>query len=119
MSLVTTILSLVLALLVIVMGLAKTQSLPASTDIRQRLAVSATGWRVWGVVELIAAGCLVVGVFAATALAVAAAGLIALCMFLLLLLQLRVRDPIAFLTPTLVLLALVVADIVLLITLDG
>ena len=65
--------SLVVALVFVLAGMAKVQGLPASDVVRQRLGLGVGLWRFAGVLELVGALGLVVGVFAVPELAVAAA----------------------------------------------
>ncbi len=99
-------LSLLLTLLAVVVGLAKVQRLPASIDVRNRSGVTPVFWIASGWVELVAAGFLVVGIFAAHEAAVVASLVLAVSYGLLALRQLAKRLPLAAATPALVLCAL-------------
>jgi uncharacterized membrane protein YphA (DoxX/SURF4 family) len=65
--------SLFVALIFVLAGMARLQGLPASDAVRERLGLPVALWRFVGVVELVGAAGLVVGVFAIPELAVAAA----------------------------------------------
>ncbi len=99
-------LSLLLTLLAVIIGLAKVQRLPASLQIRDRSGISAGVWTTSGWIELVAAGFLVVGVFAAHEIAAVAAVVLALSYAALALRQLTRRVPIAVASPAIVLVAL-------------
>ena len=99
-------LSLLLTLLAVIVGLAKVQSLPASIEVRNRSGVAPVFWTTSGWVELVAAGFLVVGIFAAHEAAIVASLVLAVSYGLLALRQLTHRLPLAAATPALVLCAL-------------
>lgn len=105
------VLSLPLALVQILIGLAKLQRLPASLALAARVGVAETLWRVWGLVDLVLAAALILGAFASEPLALVAAVAIALSLFSLLALQARAREPFALLVPIIVLTLLAVADV--------
>lgn len=73
MQVVVVLFTLFLALVFVLAGMARVQGLSASEVVRQRLGVPLPLWRFVGVVELIGALGLVVGVIAVPELAVAAA----------------------------------------------
>lgn len=106
MELLAVSLSLLLTLLAVIVGLAKVQRLPASNDVRDRSGLTPVVWSTSGWVELVAAGFLVVGIFAAHEAAVVAALVLALSYGLLAIRQLSNRLPVAAATPALVLCAL-------------
>jgi DoxX-like family len=106
--------SLLLAMVLIVMGLAKVQSLPATLRIRDRLGLSSASWRVLGVVELLAAAGLIVGSLANTKMAIVASALAAGSAIALMAAQVRVREPRAFLVPGMLVLVVAAVDIALL-----
>jgi hypothetical protein len=99
-------LSLLLTLLAVIIGMAKVQRLPASLHVRDRAGISAGVWTASGWLELVAAGFLVVGVFAAHAVAAAAAVVLALSYAVFAIRQLARRLPLAAVSPALVLVAL-------------
>jgi uncharacterized membrane protein YphA (DoxX/SURF4 family) len=84
--------STVLAFGFVMIGLAKVQQLPASTAVRDRLGIGSSLWRTLGVVELVAAVALVVGVIALPALAVTALVGLALLTAAAVVAHLRVSD---------------------------
>lgn len=102
-------LSLLLTLLAVIIGLAKVQHLPASLQVRDRAAITSGLWTASGWIELVAAGFLVVGVFAAHQAAVAAAVVLALSYAAFAIRQLTRRLPIATVSPALVLVGLSLA----------
>jgi uncharacterized membrane protein YphA (DoxX/SURF4 family) len=108
--------SLLLAMALILMGLAKVQTLPASDEIRRRLAIPPPIWRAMGITELLAAAGLVLGAFAIPEVALAAAVLALASLLVLLVAQVRTREPLAFMVPSGALIALAVLDIVLVVT---
>lgn len=114
MELAAVALSVLLGMALIVMGLAKLQGLPATRQIRDRLAVPPTVWRVMGGAEMLAAAGLIVGSLANTNMAISGAVLGILSVGTLLAFQVRAREPFAFLVPAVALLALAVVDIALL-----
>ena len=114
MELASILVSLVLAMALIVMGLAKVQSLDPSIEIRDRLGVSATAWRVMGVIELVAAAGLILGAFATWKLALVSAAAAVVTMLVLLVMQTRRREPAAFLVPAAGIAALAFLDVALL-----
>ncbi len=77
MELVAVVLSLVLALGVVLVGMAKVQTLPASVQVRDAADVSPRLWLLSGWAELVLAALLVLGIFAIHELAVFAAVLLA------------------------------------------
>jgi hypothetical protein len=99
-------LSLLLTLLAVIIGMAKVQHLPASLEVRDRSGIPPVLWTLWGWVELVAAGFLVVGIFAAHEAAVIAAAVLGLSFLLLAVTQLMKRQPVAAALPALVLFAL-------------
>jgi len=109
------VLSLPLALVLILIGLAKLQRLPASLALAARVGVAETPWRVWGFVDLTFAAALILGAFASEPLALIAAGAIVLSLSLLLAFQARAREPLALLTPIIVLLVLAAADLLVIV----
>lgn len=103
MELLAVALSLTLTLATVLVGMAKVQHLPASLQVRDAAAVPTRLWLASGWVELVAAACVVMGVFAAHALAVAAAGLLAVDFAVLALRQLTRQAPGASALPAVVL----------------
>ncbi len=101
-------LSLLLTLLAVIIGMAKVQHLPASLEVRDRSGIPPALWTSWGWVELVAAGFLVVGVFAAHEAAAVAATVLAVSFALLAVTQLVKRQPVAAVLPSLVLFGLAV-----------
>lgn len=99
-------LSLLLTLLAVIIGLAKVQRLPASLQIRDRAGIAPGLWTASGWLELVAAALLVVGVFAAHAVAAAAAVVLALSYAAFTARQLTRRLPLASVLPAIVLVAL-------------
>ncbi|MCZ3389501.1 MAG: hypothetical protein LH645_10385 [Actinomycetia bacterium] len=99
-------LSLLLTLLAVIIGLAKVQRLPASLQIRDRSGIAPGLWTASGWIELVAAGFLVVGVFAALGVAAVAAGVLSLSYAAFALRQLTRRLAIAVVSPAIVLVAL-------------
>jgi len=99
-------LSLLLTLLAVIIGMAKVQRLPASLEVRERAGISTGIWTASGWLELVAAGFLVVGVFAAQTAAAAAAVVLALSYGVFAVRQLTRRLPLAAVSPALVLVAL-------------
>jgi uncharacterized membrane protein YphA (DoxX/SURF4 family) len=93
MVLLTVVLALLLALVVIVVGMAQVQGLPASLSVRDRVGASPTLWRVVGWLELVAAAGLVMGV-AAPLVAMARSSLVGLAVVFAgaLVAHLRVKD---------------------------
>ena len=112
-------LSSILAMTLIVMGLAKVQRLPATIQIRDRLRIPPVLWQIMGYVELVAAAGLILGAFATGALAVLAALAAIGSLVTLLVFQLRGREPLAFLVPALVLIAIAAIDIALIVSSSG
>jgi hypothetical protein len=84
--------SALLAFGFVMIGLAKVQQLPASTAVRDRVGVAHGLWRTLGVVELVAAAALVVGVIALPALALTALVGLALLTGAAVVAHLRVSD---------------------------
>ena len=105
------VLSLPLALVLIVIGLAKLQRLPASLALAARVGVAEVPWRVWGFLDLTFAAALILGAFASELLALIAVGAIILSLSTLLALQAKAREPLALLMPIIVLVLLAVADL--------
>lgn len=105
------VLSLPLALMMILIGFAKLQQLPASLALATRVGVPETTWRAWGLADLVGAAGLILGAFASEMLALIAAGAITASLTLLLVLQARAREPLALLVPVIVLALLAVADL--------
>ena len=99
-------LSLLLTLLAVIIGMAKVQRLPASLQVRDRAAISAGVWTASGWLELVAAGFLVVGVFAAQTAAAAAAVVLALSYAVFAFRQLTSRLPLSAVLPAFVLVTL-------------
>jgi len=90
---VTVVLALLLALVVIVVGMAQLQQLPASLEVRDRLRLSPALWRVAGVVQLVAAAGLILGVSAPLlGMAAVALGLLVVVFVAALALHARVHD---------------------------
>ena len=112
MELLAVVLSLVLTLATVLVGMAKVQHLPASLQVRDHAAVSSRVWLLSGWVELVAAACVVVGVFAVHALAVAAAALLALDFAALAVRQLTRPGPGASAVPALVLSVLALSVVI-------
>lgn len=106
MELLAVVLALVLTLAAVLVGMAKVQRLPASLTIRDAAGIPPRVWTLSGWVELVAAAFLVVGIFAAHVVAVAAAAVLGLSYAALGLRQLARRMPPATLTPAVVLTAL-------------
>lgn len=105
-------LSLLLTLLTVVVGMAKVQKLPASFSIRDAAQISPSWWTASGWIELVAAGFLVVGIFANHTTAMVAAAALGVSYLALAFRQLSAHQPIATLTPALVLSGLAVATVV-------
>ena len=114
MELAILIVSLILAMALIVMGLANVQSLAPSIEIRDRLEVSPTAWRIMGTVELVTAAGLILGAFASWKLALISAATAVATMLVLLVMQTRRREPAAFLLPPTAIAALALVDVALL-----
>jgi hypothetical protein len=106
MTAVAIISSLSLTLLAVIVGLAKIQRLPASLHVRDQARISPLTWLESGWVEVIAAAGLVVGVFVALELAIAAAIVLLLSFLCLALRQLWVQRSAATALPALGLMAL-------------
>lgn len=106
MELLAVCLSLLLTLLAVIVGMARVQRLPASIDVRDRSGFSPVLWTASGWVELVAAGALVVGIFAAHEAAFGASVVLAISYGLLAVRQLANRLALAVATPALVLCAL-------------
>ncbi len=104
-------LSLLLTLLAVIIGMAKVQHLPASLEVRDRAKIAPLLWTIWGWLELVAAGFLVVGIFAAHEAAIAAACVLGLSFVLLAATQLERGQPVAAALPALVLSALAVGTV--------
>jgi hypothetical protein len=111
-------LSLLLTLLAVIIGLAKVQRLPASLQVRDRAGISAGLWVASGWLELVAAGFLVVGVFAAHEVAVVAAGVLALSYAVFAVRQLMRRLPLSTVVPAFVLVALALSSAAAIIAAD-
>lgn len=93
MTALTVLLGLLLALVLIVIGLAALQQLPASLQVRDRLGVAAVLWRVVGALELVAAAGLILGVTVpVVGLGLAALGGLAVVLVGALVLHVRARD---------------------------
>lgn len=103
MELLSLALSILLTLFAVIIGMAKVQRLPASLQVRDRAGISAGLWIASGWLELVAAAFLVVGVFAAHAVAVVAAGILALSYAVFAARQLTRRLPLSAVLPALVL----------------
>lgn len=112
MELLAVILSLLLTLAAVLVGMAKVQNLPASLQVRDAAGVSTTWWRVSGWIDLVAAGVLVVGVFAIHEAALAAAVVLAVDFAVLGVRQLSRPGPAATAVPALVLVLVSVAVVV-------
>lgn len=112
MELLAVVLALALTLATVLVGLAKVQHLPASLQVRDAARVTPTVWTLSGWVELVAAGVLVVGIFAAHAAALVAAGVLAVVFAALAVRQLVVRMPPATVVPAVVLSGMGVAVVV-------
>jgi hypothetical protein len=112
-------LSLVLTLLAVMVGMAKVQKLPASFSIRDQAQIPAGLWTASGWVELVAAGFLVVGIFANHPTAVIAASVLGLSYLLLVARQLKVGLAAAALTPALVLTGLSVVTVITIVAADS
>ena len=89
-----------------VVGLAKTQGLPASIEVRDRAAIAPGLWSASGWVEIVVAFVVVIGVFAAPRASAVGAALLALSYAALATRQLQRRLPLASVTPTLLLVLL-------------
>ena len=111
MSALVLLLSLPLALFMILVGFAKLQRLPASLGLAHRVGVNTTRWRLWGVVDLVCAGALILGSFASNPLALVAAIVIAISMLLLLVIQAKAQEPLAFMLPAMVVVVLASVDV--------
>lgn len=93
MVVLTVLLALLLALVVIVIGLAAVQQLPPSLQVRDRLGVGPTWWRVVGGLELVAAAALILGATVPLlGLALAALGGLVVVVLGALVLHIRARD---------------------------
>lgn len=106
--------SLLLAMTLILMGLAKVQDLQPTLEVRDRLGVTSAVWRTWGAWELVAAAALVLGAFAVWKLAVIGGAMTLLSLLVLLALQVVHRERLPFLVPAAGLSVLAVVDLVLL-----
>jgi hypothetical protein len=110
------VLSVVLAMALILVGLASVQNLPTSDMFRERIAMPAWLWRTLGVADLVAAAGLVVGAFAAAELALVSALLAAISLIVVLTYQWRSKDALATQVPVLVLLSMSLATMVVALT---
>lgn len=98
--------ALLLAMCLILLGLASVQSLPSSLLMRDRIGVPPAAWRLLGFADLLAAGGLVIGALASPELVAIAAAISAVSLAVLWSFQLRSRSPLTTQTPVLVLLVL-------------
>jgi hypothetical protein len=112
-------LSLILTLLAVIVGMAKVQRLPASFSIRDAAQISPRWWTASGWIELVAAGFLVVGIFANHVTAMVAASVLGLSYLVLAVRQLSARQSMAASTPALVLAGLSFATTVIIFLADA
>jgi hypothetical protein len=98
--------ALILTLVAFIVGLAKIQRLPASLHIRDQARIRAAVWTVSGWVDVIAAAGLVLGIFVALELALAAAIVLLISFLCLAARQLWVQRSTAAAVPALALMAL-------------
>lgn len=118
MELLAVALSLLLTLSAVIVGMAKVQKLPASFSVRDAARISPGLWTASGWVELVAAGFLVVGIFANHLTATVAAGVLALSYLLLVVRQVMARQPLASVTPAIALTGLSVVTAMVIVVAD-
>lgn len=103
--------SVLLAMCLILAGLANLQALPTSIMFRERIGISPWLWRLLGTVYLVAAAGLIVGALASPRLVVVSGAIAAMSLLVVLVFQWRSRAALTTQVPVMVLLTLAVVAI--------